>query len=284
MLSICYCVIFVMVALPKRGVMLLIPLFFTLLRFFSFEDLIGCTTGSSSSSCSLFWRSGTLELEENQATTTQETLSDRTAEDNQDRGLMQEEFDDWLLRNLPETEEVEDDEPLNKREKMWFMLKRRGWMTEVEIKRALEILRHTDEMFTDAGMDYFITDGLLLGHCRHAGFTPWDDDMDIATNRSNLEWLTSPQGLEAVAKHGLALETMWSGYHKVSLPLLHHNKHFHLHLPTETSYSWLDLTSPELGSVLGAIPSWTSSLMTSASATPPPKPLSRCNKEAILSR
>lgn len=130
---------------------------------------------------------------------------------------MQEEFDDWLLRNLPETEEVEDDEPLNKREKMWFMLKRRGWMTEVEIKRALEILRHTDEMFTDAGMDYFITDGLLLGHCRHAGFTPWDDDMDIATNRSNLEWLTSPQGLEAVAKHGLALETMWSGYHKLFL-------------------------------------------------------------------
>lgn len=110
---------------------------------------------------------------------------------------------------------ISSDEPLMKHEKMWFMLRRRGWMNEVEMKRALEILKRTDEMFTAAGRDYFLTYGLLLGHCRHAGFTPWDDDMDMATNKSNIEWLLSQEGKDAIAAQGLELKSLGSGYHKV---------------------------------------------------------------------
>jgi lipopolysaccharide cholinephosphotransferase len=57
------------------------------------------------------------------------------------------------------------------------------------LKRAQKVLT---EMLTvihnickDNNIDYFLTDGSLLGHVRHGGFIPWDDDIDIGMLRKD---------------------------------------------------------------------------------------------------
>jgi hypothetical protein len=112
---------------------------------------------------------------------------------------------------------VEDEEAAEERNKTLAMLRRRGWQSQLEVERAVDILRRTDELLTKAGRDYFLTDGTLLGYCRHDdAFTPWDDDMDIMTSRDNMNWLLSDEGREQITAHGLELKMLGSGkYHKV---------------------------------------------------------------------
>lgn len=54
----------------------------------------------------------------------------------------------------------------------------------------MEILADLDKACADHGMEYFAEWGTLLGTVRHAGFIPWDDDMDICMKRPDYNRLT----------------------------------------------------------------------------------------------
>lgn len=123
-----------------------------------------------------------------------------------------------VLTTSPEVELSEEEkEKAQEKAETLAQLKRRGWQSQLEVERALDILRRTDELMSKAGRDYFLTDGSLLGYCRHeGGFTPWDDDMDIMTPRENMNWLLSDEGRQHIAEHGLELYELGK-YHKVRL-------------------------------------------------------------------
>ncbi|MEG2347722.1 MAG: LicD family protein [Cetobacterium sp.] len=54
---------------------------------------------------------------------------------------------------------------------------------------ALEILKQFDYVCRKNGIDYWITDGTLLGAIRHGGFIPWDDDIDVCVNKNDMSKL-----------------------------------------------------------------------------------------------
>ena len=55
----------------------------------------------------------------------------------------------------------------------------------------MEILADLDEACRKNGFEYFAEWGTLLGTVRHAGFIPWDDDMDICMKRKDYELFTN---------------------------------------------------------------------------------------------
>lgn len=56
---------------------------------------------------------------------------------------------------------------------------KRTWAAQIEI------LSDVDRACRSNGLSYFAEWGTLLGTVRHAGFIPWDDDMDICMKRSD---------------------------------------------------------------------------------------------------
>lgn len=67
---------------------------------------------------------------------------------------------------------------------------REGFYIEGMMKRAwaaqMEMLMRIDEVCRKYNIEYFADWGTLLGAVRHKGFIPWDDDIDIAMKRSEL--------------------------------------------------------------------------------------------------
>ena len=53
----------------------------------------------------------------------------------------------------------------------------------------MEILADLDSGCRKCGLSYFAEWGTLLGTVRHAGFIPWDDDMDICMKRKDYMYL-----------------------------------------------------------------------------------------------
>lgn len=71
--------------------------------------------------------------------------------------------------------------------------------------RLLELLKEVHSAFKQAGVNYYMVDGTLLGAVREGGFIAWDDDIDIALPRPDYERLIAesrkilPEHLEFVS-------------------------------------------------------------------------------------
>lgn len=50
---------------------------------------------------------------------------------------------------------------------------------------ALNILVYIDKICKENKLNYFLSDGTLLGAVRHGGYIPWDDDVDIWMSRED---------------------------------------------------------------------------------------------------
>ena len=66
---------------------------------------------------------------------------------------------------------------------------RDGFYIPSMIKRswavALDVLSEVDRICQKYDIKYYAEWGTLLGAVRHAGFVPWDDDLDIAMQRND---------------------------------------------------------------------------------------------------
>lgn len=65
-----------------------------------------------------------------------------------------------------------------------------------EKKHLLEILDWVVNICKEEKINYYLSDGTLLGAVRHEGFIPWDDDIDITMLRSDYN-----QFIDAVKKY-----------------------------------------------------------------------------------
>lgn len=52
----------------------------------------------------------------------------------------------------------------------------------MDSKDALEVLLAAKKSFEELGIDYWLTDGTLLGLYRDGDFIPWDDDIDMGVH------------------------------------------------------------------------------------------------------
>ena len=54
---------------------------------------------------------------------------------------------------------------------------------------ALNLMKKTIDLLNENNINFYLISGTLLGHVRHKGFIPWDDDIDILVSPDILEKL-----------------------------------------------------------------------------------------------
>jgi len=100
-----------------------------------------------------------------------------------------------------------------------FNLKNYIVLKQKDVNLLYDITKKTIDILNDNNIEYWATDGTLLGIKRSKGFIPWDDDVDIAIDKKDKQNLRS---LKDNFKHeGLDLVGVGK-YMKVKYPK---NKH-----------------------------------------------------------
>lgn len=92
---------------------------------------------------------------------------------------------------------------------------------------AVDLLRKTINILEKHNISHFLISGTLLGHVRHNGFIPWDDDMDLLIDNSILSKLDAilEENREEICilnknghikfcflNHGIDVLGAWSGH------------------------------------------------------------------------
>ena len=74
-----------------------------------------------------------------------------------------------------------------------------------EIKNyQISILKAIDSFCKDKNITYFLSGGTLLGAARHAGYIPWDDDLDLMMPREDYDRFTNEFKNEYLKIYSLA--------------------------------------------------------------------------------
>lgn len=68
------------------------------------------------------------------------------------------------------------------------------------------LLRDLCAVLDENSIDYFISEGTLLGHVRHQQIIPWDDDVDLSLDKNDIETLISKVSLNTKFK---ILKSYW---------------------------------------------------------------------------
>lgn len=71
--------------------------------------------------------------------------------------------------------------------KMSKALKERYQLSLKDKKDLLYLMKKIHKIFVENEIEYFAVFGTLLGAVRHYGFVPWDDDIDIAVMRKDVD-------------------------------------------------------------------------------------------------
>ena len=72
-----------------------------------------------------------------------------------------------------------------------FNLKKYIVLNQKEVNLLYDMTKKTIAILDKANIDYWATDGTLLGIIRSKGFIPWDDDVDIAIDTKDKQKLRS---------------------------------------------------------------------------------------------
>ena len=96
---------------------------------------------------------------------------------------------EFCLRNAPEGETPEETK------KRFFMgIPKAGGDVGLLQRGNLYLLRRFKEICEANNIQYWLIGGTLIGAVRHKGFIPWDDDVDVAIMRGDLEHLKEEIG------------------------------------------------------------------------------------------
>ena len=74
-------------------------------------------------------------------------------------------------------------------EEIYLAVKAEFDYTQRAQKILMLLLKEFDRVCSKHGLKYYVICGSLIGVVRHKGFIPWDDDLDVAMDRSDLEKL-----------------------------------------------------------------------------------------------
>ena len=88
---------------------------------------------------------------------------------------------------------------------------------------ALNIYREIDTLCKKHGINYYIAYGTLIGACRHGGFIPWDDDIDLWIPAN--DYLRLLKVLEAASKYHLLNNMMNANWPRVFSKLQYPGTH-----------------------------------------------------------